>query len=80
MEHLLKGKGHEVGLGPITEILAYKHDGLVFVGPLPEDIQQLTAYQAVPTTAGSNRALAKAFTEFLVGQDGKPLFVAAGIN
>jgi molybdate transport system substrate-binding protein len=80
MEHLLKGKGYEVGLGPITEILAYKHDGLVFVGPLPEDIQQLTAYQAVPTTAGINRALAKAFTEFLVGQDGKPLFVAAGIN
>ncbi|MEZ5844259.1 MAG: substrate-binding domain-containing protein [Hyphomicrobiaceae bacterium] len=80
MEHLLKGKGHEIGLGPITEIVAYRHEGLVFVGPLPEGAQRLTAYVATPTTAGPNRALAKAFTDYLVSPEGKSLFVAAGVN
>lgn len=79
MEHVLKGKGKEVGFGPITEILQYKDKGTRLVGPLPAEIQNYTAYTAVPMSGGSNRDAAQAFVRFLGGK-GKPLFVAAGID
>jgi molybdate transport system substrate-binding protein len=79
MEHLLKGKGKEVGFGPITEILLFKDKGLRYVGPLPAEIQNYTAYVAVPMNAGSNKDVAAAFVRFLSGP-GKPFFVAAGID
>lgn len=80
MEHLLKGKGKEVGFGPITEILQYKSKGLRLVGPLPAEIQNYTAYTAAPMSASSNKAVAQEFARFLAGPAGKALFVAAGIE
>ena len=80
MEHVLKGKGKEVGFGPITEILQYKEKGLRLVGPLPAEIQNLTAYVAVPMSASANKEVAQALVKFLGGPVGKPLFVAAGIE
>jgi molybdate transport system substrate-binding protein len=79
MEHVLKGKGREVGFGPITEILQYKQKGLRLVGPLPAEIQNYTSYTAVPMSAASSKDVAQAFVRFL-GGNGKPLFVAAGID
>lgn len=79
MEHLLKGKGKEMGFGPITEILLYKDKGLRLVGPLPVEIQNYTSYTAVPMSAGSSKEVAQAFVRFL-GGPGKPLLVAAGIE
>ena len=80
MEHLLKGKGREVGFGPITEILLYKDKGLRYIGPLPAEIQNYTSYTAVPMSAGTQKDVAQAFVKFLGGPAGKPLFVAAGIE
>lgn len=79
MEHLLKGKGREIGFGPITEILLYKDKGLRLVGPLPAEIQNFTSYTAAPMSAASNKDAAQAFVRFL-GGPGKPLLVAAGID
>ena len=79
MEHVLKGKGKEVGFGPITEILQYKEKGLRLIGPLPAEIQNYTAYVAVPMSAGASKTLVGEFVRFLGGA-GKPLFVAAGID
>lgn len=80
MKHLLKGKGREVGFGPITEILLEKEHGLILVGPFPAEIQNYTPYIAVPMSAGTQKALAQEFVKFLGGPVGKPLFVAAGIE
>lgn len=80
MHHVLKGKGREIGFGPMTEILLEKDKGLVLVGPFPPDIQNYTSYIAIPMTAGSQQALAAALVNFLGGPVGKPLFVAAGIE
>ena len=80
MDHLLKGKGKEVGFGPITEILLGKDNGLILVGPLPPEIQNYTLYTAVPMTAGTQKAVARAFVTFLGGPVGRPLFVSAGIE
>ena len=80
MQHVLKGKGKEVGFGPITEILLYKDKGLRLVGPLPAHVQNYTSYTAVPMTGRSNPALAREFVKFLGSPAGKKLFVAAGIE
>ncbi len=80
MKHALKGKGKEVAFGPITEILLEKDHGLVFVGPLPPEVQNFTSYVAVPMSAGTQKDAAQALVKFLGGPAGKPLFVAAGIE
>ena len=80
MDHVLKGKGKEVGFGPITEILLEKDHGLILVGPLPPEIQNYTSYTAVPMSAGTQKEVARAFVSFLAGPVGRPLFVSAGIE
>jgi molybdate transport system substrate-binding protein len=80
MEHVLKGKGREVGFGAITEILLYKDKGLRYVGPLPPEIQNYTSYTASVMSAGTQKDAAQALVKFLGGPSGKPLFVAAGIE
>lgn len=80
MRHALKGKGKEVAFGPITEILLEKEHGLVFVGPLPPEVQNFTSYIAVTMNAGKQKDVAQEFVKFLGGPVGKPLFVAAGIE
>jgi molybdate transport system substrate-binding protein len=80
MEHVLKGKGKEVGFGPITEILQYKDKGLRLVGPLPAEIQNYTSYTAVAMSAGASKTEAQELVRYLGGPAGKKLFVAAGIE
>lgn len=80
MRHALAGQGKEVAFGPITEILLEKEHGLIFVGPLPEEIQNYTSYVATPMTAGPQKEEARALVKFLGGPVSKALFVAAGIE
>lgn len=80
MQHVLKGSGREVAFGPITEILLEKEHGLIFVGPLPPDVQNYTSYTAVPMSGTPRRDEAQALVDFLAGPEGKALFVAAGIE
>ncbi len=80
MEHVIKGKGKEVGFGAITEILLYSSKGLKFVGPVPASVQNYTSYTAAPLASGKQQALAQEFVSFLSGPVGKPLFVAAGVT
>src|SRR5207237_1606068 len=80
MEHVLKGKGREIGFGPVTEILQHREKGLKLVGPLPSEVQNYTSYSAAPTTAAANAELARVFVRYLGSPEGKALFVAAGID
>jgi molybdate transport system substrate-binding protein len=80
MEHVIKGKGHEIGFGAITEILLYQGKGLKFVGPVPAEVQNYTSYTAAPLASGKQQELARRFVSFLSGPIGKPLFVAAGVT
>ncbi len=80
MEHVIKGKGREIGFGAMTEILLYKGKGLKLVGPVPAEVQNYTSYTAAPLASGTQQALAQQFVSFLSGPVGKPLFVAAGVT
>jgi molybdate transport system substrate-binding protein len=77
MEHVIKGKGKELGLSPMTEILLHRGKGLQLVGPLPAEIQSFTAYAA---EAASRSEAAVAFVQFLGKPEAKAMFVAAGIE
>jgi len=79
MEHVIKGKGREIGFGAMTEILLYQGKGLKLVGPVPAEVQNYTSYTAAPLASSKQPALAQQFVAFLSGP-GKPLFVAAGVT
>ncbi len=80
LEHVIKGKGNEIGFAAMTEILLYTSKGLKLVGPLPTDIQNYTSYTAAPLASSPQQALAQQFVTYLSGPVGKPLFVAAGVT
>lgn len=80
MEHVLGGKGREIGFGPITEILLYRDKGLRLVGPLPAEVQNFTAYTAAPMSGAANAEAAGAFVRYLATPAAKARFVAAGIE
>ncbi len=80
LEHVIKGKGNEIGFAAVTEILLYTSKGLKLVGPLPADIQNYTSYTAAPLASSPQQALAQQFATYLSGPVGKPLFVAAGVT
>ena len=81
MEHVIKGKGNEIGLGAITEIKLYEVKGtLKLVGPLPADVQNYTAYSAALSTNAPAPDAGKAFLAFLATPEAKQAFTAAGIE
>jgi molybdate transport system substrate-binding protein len=80
MHHLMRGQGREFGFGGITDILMYRDKGLRLVGPLPEEIQNYTAYTAALITASPHPDAAQALLQFLGSQPGKALFSINGIK
>jgi molybdate transport system substrate-binding protein len=80
MHHLMRGQGREFGFGGITDILMYRDQGLRLVGPLPEEIQNYTAYTAALITASPHPEAAQALLQYLASPPGKALFSINGIK
>ena len=80
MEHVIKGKGNEIGFGAITEIRMYEPKGLKLVGPLPADVQNYTSYEAVVMTGATAEEPARAVLKRLASPAGKAAFVKAGVE
>jgi molybdate transport system substrate-binding protein len=80
LEHVLKGKGREIGIGAVTEIKVYQPKGLKLVGPLPADLQNYTSYMAGVATAARSPAGALAFIGFVLTPSAKQQLVATGIE
>ncbi len=79
-EHLLKGKGNEIGVGALTEIIVYTKKGLRLVGPLPAEVQNYTTYTAGLMAGANSPDAAGALIRFLTSPPSKATFAAAGIN
>jgi molybdate transport system substrate-binding protein len=80
MEHVLKGKGREIGFGPITEILLHRDHGLRLVGPLPGEAQNYTRYSAAVMSNAPSARAAEEFVRYLGTPAAKASFAAAGIE
>jgi molybdate transport system substrate-binding protein len=80
MEHVLKGKGREIGFAPITEILPHRDHGLRLVGPLPAEVQNYTSYTAGVMAAAPSARAAQELVRYLGTPAAKATFAAAGIE
>ena len=80
MEHVIHGKGSEIGFGAITEIKLYTSKGLKFVGPLPAEVQNYTTYDAALMTGAPAADAAKAVLRQLATPAGKAAFASAGVE
>lgn len=79
MEHVLHGRGHELGIGAITEIVLVQSKGLQFVGPLPPDLQNLTSYVAAPAQSPPADPV-RALLQHLAGAEAQAAYSAAGLG
>jgi molybdate transport system substrate-binding protein len=80
MEHIIKGKGNEIGFGAITEIRMFESQGLRLVGPLPASVQNYTSYEAVMMSASAAPEPVAAVLRLLNSPAGKAAFAAGGVE
>lgn len=80
LEHVRRGNGREIGLGATTVIIENRDKGVQFAGPLPEAIQNYTAYAATFTEEGNLNQAAQQFMRYLSSQAARTLLAAAGIQ
>lgn len=80
LNHVIKGKGIEIGFGAITEIVEYKKRGLKLVGPLPAEIQNYTTYAATIVAGGAAADVAQAFVRYITTPAAKAAFAATGVE
>jgi len=80
LEHVIGGKGIEIGFGTITEIRQFESKGLKLVGPLPEQVQNSTAYSAAVMTEAPEAEVARDFVRYIGTPAAKAFFSAAGID
>jgi molybdate transport system substrate-binding protein len=80
MEHVLKGKGREIGFGAMTEIRLYEPKGIRLVGPLPAAIQNYTSYEAALMAGATAAEAARAVLRHLATPAAKAAFMAGGVE
>jgi molybdate transport system substrate-binding protein len=80
MEHVIKGKGNEIGFGAITEIRMYEPKGLRLVGPLPADVQNYTAYEAALMSAAKSPDAAREVLDRIALPAGRRAFASGGVE
>ncbi|MBI3063070.1 MAG: substrate-binding domain-containing protein [Deltaproteobacteria bacterium] len=80
IDHIIKGKGNEIGLGATTVIAEAEKEGLKLVGPLPAEIQNYTTYAATVTAQGTARDTAQALVRYLTTPAARAALAAAGIE
>jgi molybdate transport system substrate-binding protein len=80
MEHIIRGAGREIGIGPITEIRPYESRGLRLVGPLPPPIQNHTSYIATRLVGGTDGGSAAAFIRYITNAAARAVFAETGVE
>jgi len=80
MAHVIAGSGREIGLGAITEIKLNVEKGLVFVGPLPAEVQNYTSYAAAPMSGSNHSTDGAKFLDVLRSSEGRQLLASRGIE
>jgi molybdate transport system substrate-binding protein len=82
MEHVAGSQARAIGVGQLAEISELVEKGLAIalVAPLPDAIQNVTAYNAGVTAASREPAAARDLARFLAAPEAKPVFAATGID
>jgi molybdate transport system substrate-binding protein len=82
MEHVAGASTRAIGVGQLAEISELVEKGLAvaLVAPLPDAIQNVTAYNAAVASASREQSAARALAAFLAAPAAKPVFAATGID
>jgi len=82
MEHVAGSPARAIGVGQLAEISELVDKGLAIalVAPLPDAIQNVTAYNAGVTAASREQEAARALARFLAASEAKAVFAATGID
>jgi len=82
MEHVAGSGAIAIGAGQLAEIseLIDQGAGIVLAAPLPDAIQNVTAYAAAVTAASGAKSTAAKFVAFLAAPDAKRVFASTGID
>lgn len=80
MNHLLGSSGYDIGFGAITEIIVFADKGVYLVGPLPDEIQNYTRYEAAVVRPAQHVEAARAYVAFLRSAQGAQLLAKCGIE
>lgn len=80
LEHIMGGKGAEIGFATLPEIRLFEGKPVKLVGPLPEQIQSAVSYSAAVTTDAPTPELAREFIQYLETPPAKAIFAAAGFD
>jgi len=75
---IVQGKGNDIGVYPVTFILADKR--LKLIGELPSEFQSYLVYAAALMTGAQSPDAATKFIRFLASPGSKAAFAAAGAN
>lgn len=77
LTHVIDGTGRDLGLAPLTEIRANEPNGISTI-PLPDAVQNFTAYSAVVTTHAAEPAAD--FIRYLTTTIARDAFIASGVD
>lgn len=82
MEHVAGSPARAVGVGQLAEIseLVEKGVAIALAAPLPDAIQNVTAYNAAVTGASREQEAARALAQFLASPEAKAVFASTGID
>lgn len=80
MQHMIEGKGNEIGFGLSYEMTPYLDKGLDFVAMLPEELQTYTTYDAAVLSRTKATDAANAFIRYITTPSAKQVFAKAGVN
>ena len=80
LEHIMDGKGAEIGFATLPEIRLFEGKGVKLVGPLPEQIQSTISYSAAVITDAPTPEVAREFIQYLETPPVKAIFAAAGFD
>lgn len=80
LEHVLGGKGVEMGFATIPEIRLFEGKGVKLVGPIPEQIQSTITYSAAVMSEADDAEVAREFVQYLGTPAVKAIFAAAGFD
>lgn len=81
MKHLAGSRtANELGFGQVPEILVYKEQGVKLVGPLPEEVGNVTTYAAGVLSDAGDPILCSKFIRFLTTPSARETFKATGVE
>ena len=79
LQHVMNGKGNDIGFSPLPEIITGDPNRVQLAGPLPAGAQNFTNYVGVVMTGG-NADVGKDFIRYLTTAGAKQIFSATGVE